>query len=175
MGTLCRRSRYLPTVGGVVGMLQPGVRAQNAAPSSAVQPQVPGVLNTQRWCFCPIPTAALALALFPILLSPQTDSLAVCKCLASTQLRLTLPPFGFLIAEKFIRSQTIASSEMPRENNQASRSPSVRLPLLNGARWCLSALPGQMIDVHPALQAGVRGPGRPRLACDVQWATPQSH
>lgn len=162
MGTLCKRSRYLPTVGGVVGMLQPGVRAQNAAPSSAVQPQVPGVLNTQRWRFSPIPTAALAL--FPILLSPQTDSLAVCKCLASAQLHLTLPPFGFLIAEKFIRSQTIASSEMPRENNQASRSPSVRLPLLNGARWCLSALPGQMIDVHPALQAEVRGPGRPRLA-----------
>lgn len=78
--------------------------------------------------------------------------------LASAQICLTLPPFGFLIAEKFIRSQTIASSKMPRENNQARRSPSVRLPLLNGplngARWCLGALPGQMIDVSLALQAG---------------------
>ena len=64
-------------VGGVVGMLQPGVQAQNAAPSSVVQPQVPGALSTQRWRFCPIPTAALAL--FPILLSSQTDSLAVCR------------------------------------------------------------------------------------------------
>lgn len=43
--------------------------------------------------------------------------------LAGTQVCLTLPPFGFLIAEKFIRSQTIASSKMPRENNQATLSP----------------------------------------------------
>lgn len=52
---------------------------------------------------------------------------------------------------------------MPRENNQASLSPSVRLLLLNGplngARWCLGALPGQMIDVAWLLRQELEGQG----------------
>lgn len=85
--------------------------------------------------------------------------------LARTQICLTLPPFGFLIAEKFIRSQTIACSKMLTENNQTSLSPTVRLLLLNGplngARWCLGALPGQMIDATLAPQAVARRQGDP--------------
>lgn len=147
------------------GSLQPEVRAQDAAhippppPTPPLSSPGPGPWHTQHpasasasaptplqpWPYCP-----------PSSLHRQTPWQAA--GLASTQLCLTLPPFGFLIAEKFIRSQTIASSKMPRENNQASRSPSVRLPLLNdplnGARWCLGALPGQMIDVRSAPQAG---------------------
>lgn len=80
--------------------------------------------------------------------------------LARTQRCLTLPPFGFLIAEKFIRRQTIASSKTPRKNNQAIRSPTVRLPLLNGrlngARWRLGALSGQRDD---GCQPGPAGRG----------------
>lgn len=56
---------------------------------------------------------------------------------------------------------------MPRENNQARRSPSVRLlllnGLLNGASWCLDALPGQMIDGSLALQAGQGDEGLPAV------------
>lgn len=80
--------------------------------------------------------------------------------LARTQMCWTFPPFAFLIAEKFIRSQTIVCSKMSGGNNQAA-SAAVSLlllnGLLNGTRWCLGALLRQMIDVSLALQAEIWG------------------
>ena len=160
-------------VGGVVYSLKSGPRALHTHLRPPAQHPGPGPWHTQH------PASASASAPTPPQPWPYSPPSSLPRQtpwqaagLASTQLCLTLPPFGFLIAEKFIRSQTIVSSKMPRENNQASRSPSVRLPLLNGllngTRWCLGALPGRMIDVRPAPQAGVRGPGKPRLARDVQ-------
>lgn len=99
--------------------------------------------------------------------SSQPDLLAGCK--PGKHSHMPDPPsFGFLIAEKFIRSQTIASSKMPRENNQASSSPpAVQLPLLNGplngARWCLGARPGQVIDVRLEAQ---EDPGWPEMSSE---------
>lgn len=145
-------------VGRCLCRQKPGDRAWDAVPHSGVLPWVPG--SPSAGTFAPSPPR-------PWPRSPSASVPSVCgqTCwqaagLARTQRCLTLPPFGFLIAEKFIRSQTIASSKMPRENNQASRGPAVRLPLLNGrlngARWCLGALPGQIDD---GCQPGPAGRG----------------
>lgn len=69
--------------------------------------------------------------------------------LARTQMRWTFLPSAFLIAEKFIRSQTIVCSKMSGENNEAA-SAAVRVLLLNGqlngTSWCLGTLPPQADD-----------------------------
>lgn len=159
-------------VGPCLYRQKPGDRAQDAAPSSGVPTRGPG--SPSAGASAPAPSQPW----------PQSPSASVrgqtcwqAAGLARTQRCLTLPPFGFLIAEKFIRSQTIASSRMPRENNQAVRSPAVRLPLLNGrlngARWCLGALPGQIDDgcqPGPAgrgARAGAGGPGSPAVPSEL--------
>lgn len=64
--------------------------------------------------------------------------------LARTQMCWTFPPSAFLIAEKFIRSQTIVCSKMSGENNEAASAAVSGLllnGLLNGTSWCLGTLP----------------------------------
>lgn len=114
---LCRRSRRLPVGVG------PCLHSQESGPEGCAQTPAqvsgPGPLARPSSVLRHRPHRSPAPVLPP--LSRQTRWQAA--GLAGTQGCLTLPPFGFLIAEKFIRSQTIASSKMPRENNQATLSP----------------------------------------------------
>lgn len=140
---------------------------RDAAPSSGVPPRVPG--SPSAGASAPSPPQPWPSSPAACALSVRGQTCWQAAGLARTQRCLTLPPFGFLIAEKFIRSPTIASSKMPRENNQAIRSPTVRLPLLNGllngARWCLGALPGQIDDGCQPGPAGRGARAREARAC----------